>query len=526
MTGPISLVSEFERQVGSTPHAIALDDDGQLTTYAELDQWSDAVCADLIAAGAGPGGLIGVMLARDSRWIPAILGVLKAGCGYVPLDPLYPDARLALVMEDAGLTLILGEAAGKELASNPVCVEMPSADSRRPRPPRPSVGPDATAYVIYTSGSSGRPKGVPILHRSVLGLIDAAATQLPFARTDVWSLFHSFAFDVSVWEMWGALLTGARIVTVPQPARLDPARFVELLGATGVTVLSMVPSVFRHLVASGAGPQDTLAVRYVIFAGEAVDPISVSAWLATLPAHRRPAILNMYGITEGTVHVTVREMTTVDFTRTEPGTLIGTPLGHVGMRLVDPELRPLANGDIGEILLDGTGLTDGYLGRPELNRERFVTVRAEDGSSTQCFRTGDLGSWDDRTGSYVYHGRIDHQVKVNGHRIELGDVEAALRACPGVFDAAVVLHRPPDRDPSLLAHVVVGPPAADPAEPGDESADPSAPSRTIRDIRRALAARIPRYMVPQHIRLVSRLPQTESGKTDRSGLVPPTTAAN
>ncbi|GAA1647201.1 amino acid adenylation domain-containing protein [Catellatospora bangladeshensis] len=518
MTGPTSLISRFERQAGSTPHAVALDDDGRLTTYAQLDQWSDAVCADLLAAGAVPGGLIGILLPRDSRWIAAILGVLKAGCGYVPLDPLYPQARLSMVMEDAGLTLILGDAPGIDPGPDRRRVDMPSADARSRPASRPPLGVDSPAYVIYTSGSSGRPKGVPMQHRQVLGLMDAVSECMRFAPTDVWSLFHSFAFDFSVFEMWGPLLTGARIVTVPQAARLDPARFVEFLRDSGVTVLSMVPTVFRHLVASGAGPQDELVVQQVIFAGEAVDPGCVAGWLSALPPGRRPAALNMYGITEGTVHSTLREMTSVDFTRTEPGTLIGTPLAHSRMRLVDQDLRPVEKGEPGEILLDGVGVTDGYLGRPELNRERFVDLPSPDGSTTRCFRTGDLASWDEDAGSYVYHGRIDDQVKVNGHRIELGEVEASLRACPGVFDAAVALHSPPGAAPSLLANVVAEPPTAGAAGP----ADPAASSRAVRDIRKALATRLPRYMIPQHIQLVSSLPRTESGKTSRSGLVPPT----
>jgi amino acid adenylation domain-containing protein len=515
MGGPTSLISHFERQAGSTPAAIAIDDAGQLVSYRQLDQWSDAVCADLVAAGVGPGGLVGVLLPRDARWIAAILGVLKAGCGYLPLDPLYPAARLAMMASDAALTLAIGESPGTDPASGLRCVAMPAPTAQARSTARPPVGPDSPAYVIYTSGSSGRPKGVPIRHRNVLALMAAARTRMHFTSSDVWSLFHSFSFDFSVWEMWGPLLTGGRIVLVPQDVRLDPEAFVTFLAGSGITVCNLVPSVFRHLVAAGAGPQDELAVRQVVFGGEAVDPGSVSGWLAALPAARRPAVANMYGITESTVHVTLRQMTAVDFARSAPGTLIGTPLSHVRMRLVDPQLRPVGPGEAGEILLDGAGVSDGYLGRPELNRERFPTRTGEDGSTEHCFRTGDLASWDAATGSYVYRGRIDDQVQLRGHRIELGEVEASLRACPDVFDAAVVVHSPPGHDPSLLAHVVTT--AAAPQRTL-EADDPEHSRRVVRAIRRSLAGVLPHYMIPQHIRLVATLPQTESGKTDRGAL--------
>lgn len=516
-----SLVSRFERQARSRPDAIALDNDGQLTTYRQLDEWSDAVCADLITAGVVPGGLIGVLLPRDPRWIAAILGVLKTGCGYVPLDPLYPAARLEMMMEDSELTLLLGESSGADPASSLPFVAMPCAAARRQPTPRPPVVPDSPAYVIYTSGSSGRPKGVLIRHRNVLALMDATEPRFHFAPTDVWSQFHSFSFDFSVWEMWGALLSGARIVTVPENVRLDPRGFVDFLATSRVTVLNIVPSVFRHLVASGAGAQDELAVRQVVFGGEAVDPRSISGWLSALPSHRRPAVANMYGITESTVHVTLREMTEVDFSRTEPGTLIGTPLSHVRMRLVDTELRPVGKGQAGEIILCGPGVSDGYLRRAELNRDRFPTLSDGHGSPEHCFLTGDVGSWDDCAGSYVYHGRIDDQVQVHGYRIELGEIEASLRACPGVFDAAVVLHSSPGQEPSLLAHVVATPPAADVGQRSPEPDDAAVSRRMVRDIRRSLATALPRYMIPQHIRVVDSLPRTESGKTDRSRIVLP-----
>ncbi|MCT2588343.1 AMP-binding protein, partial [Actinophytocola gossypii] len=218
----MSLVSRFGVRVGSTPDAVAIEDSGRFVTYGQLDRWSDAVCAELVAVGVVPGGLVGVLLPRDSRWIAAILGVLKAGCGYVPMDPLYPVERLTMMASDSAVSVVLGESSGTDPASGLPCVAVPAPTASVRSTTQPLVGLDSPAYVIYTSGSTGRPKGVPIRHRNVLALIDAAQSRMDFGSTDVWSLFHSFSFDFSVWEMWGPLLTGARIVLVPQDARLDP----------------------------------------------------------------------------------------------------------------------------------------------------------------------------------------------------------------------------------------------------------------------------------------------------------------
>jgi amino acid adenylation domain-containing protein len=504
MAAGLSLVSGFEEHARRSPGVPAVTGGGRTFSYQELQQWSDAVCADVLAAGASPGSLVGVSVRAGAAQVAAILGVLKAGCGYVPLDPAYPAARLSFIMSDSAMAVALVEPDVDCGAPEAVrLVPMAGPGARRSPASRPEVDGASPAYVIYTSGSTGEPKGVLIRHANVLALFRAASGHFAFGPDESWSFFHSYSFDFSVWEIWGALLHGGRIVCVPAPLRMDPAGFVEFLVRTGVTVLNMVPSVFRHLVAGGAGPQDELRLRHLVFGGEAVDPDAVAHWLRRLPEHRRPVTANMYGITETTVHATYRRMTDEDFRMEGPGTLIGTALPHLRMWLADEGLRPVAPGQVGEILLSGPGVSDGYLYRDALNRERFPSLPGTHGAPRRTFRSGDLALWSERHGSFVYRGRLDDQVQLRGFRIELGEVEAALRRCPLVSDAAVVLDRTPASGPALIGHVV----------PLRRDAD------TVPMIRKHLVATLPRHLVPERIRLVDGLPRTASGKTDRNKLL-------
>ncbi|MFD5315818.1 amino acid adenylation domain-containing protein [Streptomyces sp. NPDC127098] len=496
----------FENQVRRTPLAPAVADEERSLSYRELDGWSTAVCAELVSAGVADGDLVGIRMRGGAEYVAAIIGVLKTGSGYVPLDPDYPSGRLSFIVSDCRPRAVLTGSGGPGIDAGAVeTIAMPNYGAYREPSRRPATHADSPAYVIHTSGSTGTPKGVLIRHRNVMGLFRGASRHFTFGPEDTWSLFHSHGFDVSVWEMWGALLHGGRLVCVPEGLRLHPERFARFLVREGVTVLNMVPTAFRHLLGSGEGQHDGLRLRHVVFAGETFDAAPVSRWLARLPADRRPTVVNMYGITEATVHATYRRVAREDLARQGEGTLIGEPMEHLRVRLLDQNLRPVPEGECGEIVLSGAGVSDGYLNRHDLNTSRFVTLPDALGVPEHCFRTGDLAAWSPDGRGLVYHGRLDDQVQYRGFRVELGEIEAVLRASADVRDAVVVLDGAGTTTPKLVAHVV--------ADRRDGT--------TVQRIHQHLVNSLPRYMVPQRVELVASLPRTASGKTDRRQLLRP-----
>ncbi|XVQ07059.1 amino acid adenylation domain-containing protein [Spirillospora sp. CA-255316] len=499
------LVTTFEARAVERPGSIALTDDGREYTYAELDRWAGAVAALLAKAGAEPGSLVGVSMRRGAPVVAAILGVLKAGCGYVPLDPSYPAGRLEFMAGDSAISCVLGDdAAPGCLTSAFPFVEMipPVAADAEPRR-GVRAGPEAVAYVIYTSGSTGTPKGVPIRHASVLALFGGAGRFFDFGPADRWTFFHSYGFDFSVWELWGALLYGGRLVCVPDRCRIHPAAMADLLARERITVFNVVPSVFRNLVTSSARPGGQTGLRHIIFGGEALHPQSVTEWLAAGWQPSPPAFVNMYGITETTVHVTYREVGEADLRRGAPGTLIGRPLPHLGVEVLDEAQRPVGPGEQGEMYVSGAGLSPGYLNRADLDQERFPVLPGPGGRPTRYFRSGDLASWSAGEDSLVYHGRLDDQVKIRGFRVELGEIESALRVDPAVADAVVLMERTAEGAAFLAAYLAPRP---------DTAMDLPA-------VRRRLRERLPRHMIPERIRTVGMLPRTASGKVDRNALL-------
>jgi amino acid adenylation domain-containing protein len=364
--------------------------------------------------------------------------------------------------------------------------------------------PDDLAYVIYTSGSTGTPKGVEVTHRNLTRLLTSTEPWFHFGPDDVWTLFHSYAFDFSVWELWGALAYGGRLVVVPYEISRSPEEFLELLHRERVTVLNQTPSAFRQLANAEAARGDMdLSLRLVIFGGEALDFTTLKGWLER-HGDCRPKLVNMYGITETTVHVTHRPIAYADGA-SRSGSLIGRPIPDLMVRVLDRDGQLVPIGVPGELYVGGAGVARGYLRRPELTNVRFVTLPEAIGEGGRFYRSGDLVRYLS-SGDLEYVGRIDHQVKIRGFRVELGEIEAALFEQPDVREAVVGVHDVSEGDRRLIAYVA-------PAEACD-----------VETLRAALTLRLPDYMVPSAFIGLARLPRNSNDKVDRASLPAPAAA--
>ncbi|MGW6916281.1 amino acid adenylation domain-containing protein [Kitasatospora sp. NPDC054939] len=502
----------FERQVAATPDAVAVVSDGVELSYAEVNERANRLAHHLRSLGAGPERLVGLSLERGPDLLPALLGVLKSGAAYVPLDPSNPQDRLDYILADTAAPIVVTQRSlaerfagfGGELA---VLDDEATAGALAAAPtgnPAVLAGPDSVIYVIYTSGSTGKPKGVCLSHGNVVRLFTTTREQFRFGPEDVWTLFHSYAFDWSVWEMWGALLHGGRIVVVPAAVSRAPGEFLDLLVEHRVTVLCQTPTAFRTLAQlAGAGDArvDGLSLRTVIFGGERLDMGELAPWAARVGVDRT-ALVNMYGITETTVHTTHHLVSEEDLAHASASP-IGAALGDLRIYLLDAqgELAPI--GVPGEIHVGGPGVSRGYLGRPELTAERFVPDRfAGDGS--RLYRSGDLARRL-ADGSLEFLGRIDTQVKIRGFRIELGEIQARLREHTAVEDVVVTVREAADGEKSLVAYIV----PAGGAEPD------------VAALRGHLAAGLPDYMVPSAFVAIERIPLTTNGKLDTRALPAP-----
>ncbi|GGS11349.1 hypothetical protein GCM10010169_64850 [Micromonospora fulviviridis] len=500
----------FDAQAARAPEAVALTFDGRHLTYAEVADRANRLARLLVERGIGPESLVGVLMERTPDLVVALLAVLKAGAGYLPVDPAYPADRIGFVLADAGAVcavtttasagavpagvppLVLDDPAVREaLAGLP---GTPVTDADRTAPLRPGH----PAYVIYTSGSTGTPKGVLIPHRDVVALFAATEELFGFGADDVWSWFHSFAFDFSVWEIWGALLHGGRVVVVPYAVSRSPQEFADLLVRERVTMLSQTPSAFYQLMDS-----DVLrdgALRAVVFGGEALEPARLAGWWAR-HGESGPRLVNMYGITETTVHVTYQALEPSDV---DAGSVIGRGLPGLSVYVLDERLRPVPAGVAGEVYVAGAQLARGYVGRAGLTGERFVACPFG-AAGGRMYRTGDRAKWTP-DGRLVFAGRADDQVKVRGFRIEPGEIQAVLAGHPAVGQAAVVARRDTG-DIRLVGYVV-------PAE--GAGADGLAEA-----VRGFAAERLPAYMVPAALVLLDALPLTVNGKLDRRALPAP-----
>ncbi|MEJ2768461.1 amino acid adenylation domain-containing protein, partial [Mycetohabitans sp. B46] len=495
----------FEAQVERTPEATALVYEDQALSYAELNARANRLAHQLIELGVQPDARVAICVQRSPAMVIGLLAILKAGGGYVPLDPTYAGERLAHIVQDAAPDMVLADAAGRAALGDAAVADRTVLDpnSLPPQPQTnpsvPSLTPHHLAYVIYTSGSTGMPKGVMVEHAQVVRLFEATQPWYHFDENDTWCLFHSFAFDFSVWELWGALRHGGKLIIVPHQMARSPQDFHRLVCEQGVTVLNQTPSAFKAWIASQAQSPLRDQLRYVIFGGEALEPSILQAWYATR-AEQGPQLVNMYGITETTVHVTYRPLRPED--STQGGSPIGVRIPDLKIYVLDAYQQPVPLGAVGELYIGGAGVARGYLNRPELTAERFVRDPFTAEPDARMYKTGDLARYLP-DGNLEFLGRNDHQVKIRGFRIELGEIEACLTQHAQVHDA-VVLARGEGQAKRLVAYVV--------AEPDDALAG---------NLRTHVSAALPEYMVPSAFVRLDALPLTPNGKLDRRALPAP-----
>jgi polyketide synthase PksJ len=480
----------FEHQAEAWADRIALVGGGQIS-YGELNQRAEGLARRLTGEGVGEETIAAVSAVPSGELIVGILAILKAGGAYLPIDPDYPRERIDFMLQDSGSEILLTGLSLTRLGGSTglKCVSR--------------AGFHNLAYVIYTSGSTGKPKGSLIEHGSVVQLLKHDGFPFDFGPTDTWTLFHSGCFDFSVWEMYGALLYGGKLVIVPRPTARSAQDFLHLLRQQAVTVLNQTPPVFYGLIDRELKQAEkTLALRWVIFGGEALRPAKLKPWQARYP---RTQLINMFGITETTVHVTYKEITDREI-QLDIGN-IGTPIPTLATYVTDDWGRLLPIGLAGELCVAGPGVCRGYLNRPELSAEKFVDNPFP--PAGRIYRSGDLVKVLPG-GEMEYLGRIDHQVKIRGFRIELGEIEAQLLKHDAVKEAVVIARQDRKNEKYLTAYIV-----------------PPQPNQTSPlQLREYLSRTLPPYMIPAHFVTLNALPLTVNGKVDRRGLPEPTIEAN
>jgi amino acid adenylation domain-containing protein len=508
-----TIVSRFERVVAEDPDRVATICGKISQTYGTLNSQANRLSEQLRRLGVRNDTFVAIYLDRSPEMLTAILGVLKAGGAYLPIDSKYPTARVFEMLEDARPVVILTTVSLAEGLSDQLsqlAIEtlklddfFASDEAATVENPPLAANEGDLAYLMYTSGSTGKPKGVMVTHKNVVRLLEQTDPWFSFSTSDVWTMFHSIAFDFSVWEIWGCLLTGGRLVIVPFAVSRSPRDFYDLLSTERVTVLNQTPSAFSMLIQVERSTAPVpLSLRLVIFGGEALQYRKLAPWFQR-HGDTAPRLVNMYGITETTVHVTYRPIKAVEAESVQES-LIGVPIPDLQLHLLDTFGSPVAEGEIGELYVGGAGVTRGYLNRPQLNEERFIADPFAGSSGARLYRSGDLARLRS-DGELVYLGRNDSQVKINGFRIELGEVEAVMAAAPGVQQSCVVVHTDGSGNQRLAAYFI--------ATPETEL--------TAGALGKFFAGRLPAHMRPSSYTRLKELPLTANGKLDQSALPTP-----
>nr|WEY96124.1 amino acid adenylation domain-containing protein [Bacillus subtilis] len=485
----------FEEQAERVPDKVAVVFEDKQLTYRELNERANQLARTLRNEGVEAEQLVGIMTERSLEMIVGILGILKAGGAYVPIDPEYPEERIRYMIEDSGVKLLLKQSHKQhiEFTGTVLNLDQESNYHKNSLNLENHVQSNNLAYVIYTSGTTGAPKGTLLEHKNVVRLLFNSKNVFDFNEKDTWTLFHSFCFDFSVWEMYGALLYGGKLVIVPKTISKNPIQFLQLLKDEEVTILNQTPSYF-YLVKDQELTHSScdLKVRKVIFGGESLNPSLLKEWKDKYPDIK---LINMYGITETTVHVTYKEITEIEIK--DGRSNIGKPIPTLNAYILNEqkELQPI--GIQGELYIAGEGLARGYLNRPDLTAEKFVDHPFIPGE--KLYRTGDLARWLPE-GNIEYLGRIDHQVKIRGYRIEIGEIETALLNMEAVQEAIVVAHENDNGDKALCAYYV------------------ASESFAVSEMKEKLSVQMPSYMLPSYFIQLEKMPLTSNGKIDRKEL--------
>lgn len=490
----LTVEDRFAFCVAAQPDAIALVESQQTVTYADLAARSERLACELKEAGVQAGDFVTLMLERGIDLIVAMLATLRAGAAYVPIDPAYPDSRRNFICDDCGA------AASISHDGNGVSVQ-PLHPARRPAVPADA---GRLLYVMYTSGSTGKPKGVMVTHDNLLRLFKSTRDEFGFSAQDVWCGFHSPSFDLSGWEIWGALLHGGQHVITPRGIARDPERFAELLHTAKVTQLIQTPSAFRNLMPSLLSMGCPASLRMIVFCGEKLDFQALRPW-ADQFGLQRPSLVNMFGPTETTIVATHYHISG-SAVYGEGANSIGAPIRDLQMRIVLPDGSDAPPGTPGMIHVGGPGVAAGYLGAEALTAKSFYSAPDSQGKVLRWYDTGDVGT---RTGSneFAYVSRADRQLKIRGHRVEPGEIEEALRNCPEVVDCIATTADFAEGDSRLVACVIA-------TEAGLHNA-----AEVEARLRALLEARLPHYMLPSNYFLRKQFPMNENGKLDISACI-------